>query len=119
MVLVWLLVEINVLLFFFSLPVTTEQQSTKPDKPSINQPDGTQKTKSVFQNETTPLLDKQQNPLVSVQSHSIVRVWCLSLSWRIWELIREDTVVLLAILFMTMFNQTAIEVCMSRDWIQL
>ena len=79
-------------------------------------------------NESTPLLSKK-NPAIAhssaptyytegVAESGSGRGWCSQLyhgiRWRVLELMKEELVVLLAILFNTMFNQTAIEVSMYK-----
>lgn len=96
MVLVWTVTEVMFLLFFFSLPPTDEFSSvvSRPKGP-INQSADTYSASNQEQSsETAPLIMQQK----------------MTLLHRIWEMIREETIVLLVILFMTMFNQTSIEV---------
>lgn len=92
MTLVWFIIEILFVCMFFSLPgVMVETTSL---------------------NETTPFITKklpsEQHVInSSVPSHKHGKISC---SMRLWTLVREETVVLLAVLFVVMFNQTAIEV---------
>ncbi len=124
MVVVWLIVEMLFLFCFFSLPVLDEASSSlahslKKPSASINQtPPLVHKSSHHVQsvNEKTHLLQSNNGPSLppSPSPHSgkvEVRKGCwASLSWRIYTLLREETVVLLAVLFITIFNQTAIEV---------
>lgn len=103
---------------------------------TIQNPAITNSTKDTFQSqppsysEKSPLLS-HKNPSVSDPAVRVIqeeqcpeteevvmgrrKSWwresCQGISWRVWELMREETVVLLVALFMTMFNQMAIEVC--------
>ena len=76
--------------------------------------------------ESTPLLSRRNPSITNTSSVPIYyaegtsesgsgRGWCSQLChgvrWRVLELLWEEQVVLLAILFNTMFNDTAIEVC--------
>ena len=56
--------------------------------------------------ETTPLLSAQH------KIHSLARQALRYVMFVASQMVREEIVVLLSVLFMTMFNQTAIEVCM-------
>ena len=106
MVIVWIIIEVIFLFFFFSLPSIAT--------PSIV----TQTTKPFAPKETTPLVAEVTpvqhaiNDATHSQSHHCKPE---TISWSIqgWYLIREEIVVLLAILFVTMFNQTAMEVDIS------
>lgn len=90
MAMVWLVIQILFLFLFFSLPALTELP-VEPD-------------------ETTPL--HTEHPVINrtVASQSPSR-----LSWtvRVWCLIREETIVVLAVLFVVMFQQTALEVIIA------
>ena len=90
MMLVWFIIEVLFVFMFFSLPGVVETTSL---------------------NETTPFVTKKEqhviNSSVSSSSHKHGKISC---SMRLWTLVREETVVLLAVLFVVMFNQTAIEV---------
>lgn len=92
MALVWFIIEILFMFMFFSLPGVVETTSL---------------------NETTPFITKklpsEQHVINSgvSSSHKHGEISCYM---RLWSLVREETVVLLAVLFVVMFNQTAIEV---------
>lgn len=92
MVIVWIAIEVLFFLLFFSLPSVV-------DLPA---------------NETSPLVT-QRKP--SMQQHTVssscqteVKVIPLSLSRKVWNLVREEIIVLLAVLFVVLFNQTTVEV---------
>lgn len=102
MVVVWMIIEVFFLFFFFSLPSI--------ETPSIETPSIT--TKPFAPKETTPLVAEVipvQHAINDAQPHHRKPV---TISWSIqgWYLVREEIVVLLAMLFVTMFNQTAMEV---------
>ena len=126
MVLVWLVVELVFVLFFFTLPTIDESpppnlSASEVEVPhgSINKPHNSKDVNSAS-NETTPLLTHRSPPNIASSKSSSRKmntdkrnIWYSSGLWRIWELMREETVVLLAVLFTTMFNQTAIEVSLQ------
>ena len=89
MVIVWLLIQLLFLCLFFALPSVT-----------IKEP--------VQSGETVPLLKENHviNKPVGAQSPSNN----MPLTMRLWCLVREETVVVLAVLFVVMFQQTALEV---------
>lgn len=114
MAIVWFVVEVLFLFFFFALPVVPEILA-KPEE-----------TTSLVAKETTPLFVNETGSVhhtinTNSLSHSQVQVggqtYVLEktvkpVSWlrRVWDLVREETVLLLAVLLVTMFNQTAVEV---------
>lgn len=92
MVIVWVVIEVLFLVCFFSLPAFAE-----PTCPNESTPLVTEKSPSM------------QQTTINNSAHTESTV-NLSWSMRIWNITREETVVLLAVLFVTMFNQTSIEV---------
>ena len=101
MVVVWIAVELLFLFLFFSLPAIAEVPPPGTDKgPSpihhtINSPPS----------EGTLLLPESKTTSSSRSPKDHMK-W----SQRVWQLIREEPVVLLAVVFVTMFNQTGLEV---------
>lgn len=95
MAIVWLVIQALFVCLFFSLPAP-ERLPTKP----------------VIPDETTPLvtekLHSEQYTINSAQSYSHK-----ACNMRVWHLIKEETVVLLAVLFVVMFQQTALEVSIN------
>lgn len=88
MAIVWLTIEVLFLCLFFSLPTLTEL----PD-------------------ETTPLVTEK--PAIAINSprpHGHGQAVSLSWAMRFQHLVKEEIVVLLAVLFVVMFNQTGVEV---------
>lgn len=81
MLVVWIIVEVLFLLCFFSLPPFAGQSALpNSEKASI-----------------------QEHSFTQSQSHD---KW----SMKVWSLIQEQVIVLLAVQFVIMFNQTSIEV---------
>ena len=91
MVIVWLIIEALFLCLFFSLPTLIE--SSAPESSPLVTEKSSLVTKKLAINDS--------------QSHGQEAV---SWSMRMWNILREEIVVLLAVLFVVMFNQTAVEV---------
>ena len=145
MVIIWIIIELLFVFLFFSLPSIPDVPVPSQADPSSadNTPEIQKKsegdvalsrsTKNVFKSasvsqsdERTPLLTSN-SPAVSETPVKILDSkdseedvgWLLrtyrGIRWRVLELLTEELVVLLAVLFNTMFNQTAIEVSTSLN----
>lgn len=103
MVVVWIAVELLFLFLFFSLPGISERPLLEADKG----PSPVHHTINSPPSEGTLLLPEAKSPV----QHTITSPH-LQLKWsqRVCHLIREEPIVLLAVVFVTMFNQTGLEV---------
>ncbi len=139
MTIVWCVIEVLFLLLFFSLPAIPEDpipgSSSSESAPEITKKDLDNQlsraakdssvtiTTTITVTEQTPLLTESRPgisdiPVKVVRSDTEEREtgtgWLSRLyeamRWRVLELWKEELITLLAILFNTMFNQTAIEV---------
>ncbi len=108
MVAVWIVVELLFVFLFFSLPAVVEvaessnalERGPSPIQHTINSP-----------SEGNPLLPEKKTPTHhSITSPAYPPKDQVTWSLRIWCLIREEPIVLLAVVFVTMFNQTGLEV---------
>jgi peptidoglycan/LPS O-acetylase OafA/YrhL len=105
MVIVWLVIQVLFLCSFFSMPETPAEATPQLIKKHvINRSDCVSSQHSVH----TPLLtNNHDNSHVALLSHA---TW----NTRVWSLLKEETVVVLAILFVVMFQQTALEVAAAQ-----
>lgn len=95
MVIVWLVVQVLFACLFFSLPAFVETPATE-------------------HGETTPLVqEKLSERQLAINTTTTVPHNYMSWAMRLWYLVKEETVVVLAVLFVVMFEQTALEVCTS------
>ena len=146
MMLVWLGVELQFLLFFFTLPSSQDLNSTAAPRPppllknevfshqvpvsrqgSINHPGGTSSSAtgsdgrvySGDSQESTPLLPhrrRETQPLIQTSQPNLLVRIFWPLAWRIWDLVQEEIVVLLFALFVILFNQSCLEVGSVQLW---
>lgn len=104
MVAVWIAVELLFLFMFFSLPDIAE---IPPVEASNNRGPSPIHHPINIPGEGTFLLpeSKQHTNSLAARPQGHMK-W----SQRVWHLLREEPVVLLAVLFVTLFNQTGLEV---------
>ena len=109
MVIVWIVVEIMFVFLFFSLPTADLMESSSKDQVREQGPAPLHHAiNSPAPDEKSSLLPDSKHATDSLHNDSVGfrAVW----TQKVWHLIREELVVLLAVAFVTMFNQTGLEV---------